>query len=196
MRHYNELEKNMTTATVAAPASAPWQIDASHTEIEFSARHLMISNVKGRFSNPTGTVNIDPKRPAAVDLKVTFPVATIDTRNEQRDAHLKSADFFDAEKFPEITFEGKRIEGDVSSRFKLVGDLTMRGVTREVTLDVTAEGAGGDPWGNERLGFSATGSLDRKDFGLVWNQMLEAGGVAVGDTIKLVINTELMRPKA
>ncbi len=186
----------MTTATVAAPTSAPWQIDPTHTEIEFSARHLMISNVKGRFSNPTGTVTIDPTRPRVVDLEVTFPVATIDTRNEQRDAHLKSADFFDAEKFPEITFKGKRIDGDIGSEFKLVGDLTLHGVTREVTLDVTAEGAGGDPWGNERLGFSATGKLDRKDFGLVYNQILETGGVAVGDTIKIVINTELMRPKA
>jgi polyisoprenoid-binding protein YceI len=187
----------MTAATAPAPtATTPWQIDASHTEIEFSARHLMISNVKGRFSNPTGAVSVDPKQPRSVDLDVTIPVATIDTRNEQRDTHLKSADFFDAEKFPQITFKGKGIDGNITGQFKLTGDLTIRGVTREVTLDVTAEGAGNDPWGNERLGFSATGAIDRKDFGLVWNQMLEAGGVAVGDTIKIVVNTELMRPKA
>ena len=186
----------MTTATIPAPATtAPWQIDTAHTDVEFSARHLMISNVKGRFSNPVGTVRVDPRKPGAIDLEVTIPVATIDTRNEQRDAHLKSADFFDAGTFPTITFKGKRIAGDVTGQFKLIGDLTIRSVTREVTLDVTSEGAGGDPWGNERLGFSATAKIDRKDFGLTWNQALETGGVVVGDTIKIVVNTELMRPK-
>lgn len=186
----------MTTASpIATTATTPWQIDASHTEIEFSARHLMISNVKGRFSNPTGSLTLNPKAPRAVDLEITIPVASLDTRNEQRDTHLKSADFFDAEQFPTITFKGKRLEGDVTSEFKLIGDLTLRGVTREVTLDVTSEGSADDPWGNERLGYSATGKIDRKDYGLTWNQLLETGGVAVGDTIKIVINTELMRPK-
>lgn len=187
----------MTAATQPNPiaVAAPWQIDAAHTEVEFSARHLMISNVKGRFSDPAGSVAFDPKQPSALELDVTIPVATIDTRNEQRDAHLKSPDFFDAARFPTITFKGKRIDGDILTRFALVGDLTIRGVTREVTLDVTAEGAGSDPWGNDRLGYSATGKVDRKDFGLTWNQLLETGGVAVGDTIKIVINTELMRPK-
>jgi len=185
----------MTTAT-APISSAPWQLDAAHTEIEFSARHLMISNVKGRFSDPTGTLSFDASKPTSLDLDVTIPVATIDTRNAQRDAHLRSGDFFDAEQFPEMRFKGKRIEGNTQKEFKLVGDLTIRGVTHEVTLDVTAEGAGGDPWGNDRLGFSATTKIDRKDFGLTWNQLLETGGVAVGDTIKIIINTELMRPKA
>jgi len=187
----------MTTATAPVQAAtAPWQIDPTHTEIEFSARHLMISNVKGRFSNPTGSVVFDPKNPAALAIDVSIPIASIDTRNEQRDAHLRSADFFDAENFPAMTFQSKRAVGNTASAFKLIGDLTIRGVTREVTLDVTAEGAGGDPWGNDRLGFSAEGKIDRKDFGLVWNQLLETGGVAVGDQIKIIINTELMRPKA
>lgn len=186
----------MTTAIAPLTVATTWQIDPAHTEIEFSARHLMISNVKGRFGSPTGQVIYDVRKPGTVDLHVEIPVATIDTRNEQRDVHLKSADFFDAEHFPSITFKGKRTEGDISGEFKLIGDLTIRGVTREVTLDVTAEGAGGDPWGNDRLGFSATGKIDRKEFGLVWNQLLEAGGVAVGDQIKIIINTELMRPKA
>lgn len=187
----------MTTATMAEPTTkAPWQIDAAHTEVEFSARHLMISNVKGRFSNPTGTMQFDPKRPQAIDLEVSIPIASIDTRNEQRDTHLKSADFFDAATFPTMTFKGKRVDGDITGAFKLTGDLTIRGTTREVTLDVTSEGAGSDPWGNDRLGFSATAKVDRKEFGLVYNQVLETGGVAVGDTIKIIINTELMRPKA
>jgi polyisoprenoid-binding protein YceI len=189
----------MTTETLAAPAptsvATPWQIDIAHTEIEFSARHLMISNVKGRFSNPTGSVRYDPARPGSLKLEVSIPIATIDTRNEQRDAHLRSADFFDAENHPIMTFKGRRIEGDVSGKFTLIGELTIRGVTREVTLDVTSEGTGPDPWGNDRLGFSATGKINRKDFGLVWNQLLETGGVAVGDEIKIIINTELMRPK-
>ncbi len=186
------------TATITEPlkSTAPWQIDASHTEIEFSARHLMISNVKGRFSDPSGQVVVDPAQPSALKLKVEIPVATIDTRNEQRDAHLKSADFFEAEKFPTMTFTGKRIVGDTNAQFQLVGDLTIKGVTKEVTLNVTAEGAGNDPWGNERLGFSAAGKINRKDFGLTWNQLLETGGVAVGDEIKIIVNTELMRPKA
>lgn len=187
----------MTAAVKPEPRAIDlaWQVDAAHAEVEFSARHLMISNVKGRFSNPAGRLVFDPAKPGAFALDVTIPVATIDTRNEQRDAHLRSPDFFDAEHFPTIHFTGKRIEGDTSKQFRLVGDLTIHGVTREVTLDVTAEGAGVDPWGNDRLGFSASGKVDRKEFGLVWNQILETGGVAVGDTIRIVINTELMRPR-
>jgi polyisoprenoid-binding protein YceI len=186
----------MTTALSADPvAVAPWQIDPAHTEIEFSARHLMISNVKGRFSDPAGTVSYDPDQAGSLQLEVTIPIATIDTRNEQRDAHLRSADFFDAEHHPTMTFKGTRIQGDISGRFKLIGDLTIRGITREVTLDVTSEGAGADPWGNDRLGFSVTGKINRKDFGLLWNQLLETGGVTVGDEIKIIINTELMRPR-
>ena len=184
-----------TLAEAPASVAAPWQIDTAHTEVEFSARHLMISNVKGRFSNPTGSVSYDPARPGSLKLEVSIPIATIDTRNEQRDTHLRSADFFDAGHHPLMTFKGRRIEGDIRDKFKLVGDLTIRGVTREITMDVTSEGAGPDPWGNDRLGFSATGKVNRKDFGLMWNQLLEAGGVAVGDEIKIIINTELMRPK-
>ena len=186
----------MTTATSPDPvALAPWTIDPAHTEIEFSARHLMISNVKGRFSDPAGTVTYDPDQPGSLQLDVSIPIATIDTRNEQRDAHLRSADFFDAEHHPTMTFKGTRITGDISRRFKLIGDLAIRGNTREVTLDVTSEGAGADPWGNDRLGFSATGKINRKDFGLTYNQVLETGGVVVGDEIKIIINTEIMRPK-
>src|SRR5579862_1446996 len=187
----------MTPATLQASTStAPWQIDPSHTEVEFSARHLMISNVKGRFSDPAGSVTIDPEHPASLNLDVTIPVATIDTRNQQRDAHLRSADFFDADHFPTMSFKGTRVSGDISDRFTLSGQLTIRGVTRDVTFDVTAEGSGPDPWGNERLGFSATAAISRAEFGLTWNQLLETGGVAVGDQIRIIINTELMRPRA
>ncbi|HEY3934123.1 MAG TPA: YceI family protein [Gemmatimonadales bacterium] len=186
------------TATLEAhdTATIPWQIDSSHTEVEFSARHLMISNVKGRFSSPSGTVRYDPAHGVPLDLEVTVPIDTIDTRNAQRDAHLRSADFFDAEHFPTMTFKGRHIEGDITKSFKLIGELTIRGTTRDVTLDVTSEGNGPDPWGNDRLGFSATATINRTDFGLLWNQLLETGGVAVSDQIKIIINTELMRPRA
>ncbi|MGH7523468.1 MAG: YceI family protein [Gemmatimonadales bacterium] len=186
----------MTTAVLADPvALAPWTIDPAHTEVEFSARHLMISNVKGRFDSPTGSVTYDPARPDSLELDVSIPVNTIDTRNAQRDAHLRSADFFDAEHFPEMTFKGKRIEGDISGKFKLIGDLTIRGNSRAVVLDVTAEGGGPDPWGNERLGFSVTGKINRQEFGLRWNQLLEGGGLTVSDEIKIIINTEILRPR-
>ena len=186
----------MTSAVLADPvAVAPWSIDPAHTEVEFSARHLMISNVKGRFDSPTGSVSYDPARPDSLELDVSIPVKTIDTRNAQRDAHLRSADFFDAEHFPQMTFKGKRIDGDVAGKFKLIGDLTIRGTTREVALDVTAEGGGPDPWGNDRLGFSATGAVNRQEFGLRWNQLLEGGGLTVGDEIKIIINTEILRPR-
>ncbi|HEY2807143.1 MAG TPA: YceI family protein [Gemmatimonadales bacterium] len=186
----------MSNATIEGSVTTrPWTVDASHTEVEFSVRHLMLSNVKGRFSDVSGSVEFDPKNPSSLKLDVTIPIATIDTRQGQRDTHLRSADFFDAERHPTMTFKGKRIIGDPMDGFQLVGDLTIRGTTREITLDVTTEGSGIDPWGNERIGYSATGKLDRKEFGLIWNQVLEAGGVAVGDTVKIIINTEIMRPK-
>ena len=185
----------MTAAAAHPVALAPWQIDTAHTEVEFAVRHLMISTVKGRFANVTGHVTYDPADPDALDVEVTIPVATVDTRVEPRDNHLRSADFFDAEHHPTITFRARRVEGDVSRPFKLIGDLTIRGVTQGVTLDVTPEGGMNDPWGNERLGFSATGLIHRGDFGLHYNQVLEAGGVAVGEQVKLIIKTEMIRPK-
>jgi len=186
----------MTTTLPAVAGTTPWQIDPAHTEVEFSARHLMISNVKGRFPNPSGSVSYDPDAPGSLRLDVTIPVAGIDTRNEQRDAHLRSPDFFDVEHFPTMTFKGTRVEGEIGEEFRLVGELTIRGVTREVALDVTTEGGGGDPWGGERLGFSAQGRIRRSEFGLTWNQLLESGGVAVSDEIKIILNVELARPKA
>ena len=184
----------MTTAAVAQQTT--WQIDPAHTDVEFSVRHLMVSNVKGRFGGVTGSVDLDDTHPDAAKIEVTIPVATIDTRVEQRDAHLRSPDFFAVETYPTMTFTGGRIEGDPQGDFKLAGELTIRGITKPVTLDVVTEGRGSDPWGNERLGFSATTKIDRKEFGLTWNAALETGGVVVGDTVKITINAELMRPKA
>jgi polyisoprenoid-binding protein YceI len=182
----------MTTATVAAPGTSTWQIDPSHTEVEFSVRHLMISNVKGRFGAMQGQVTLDPASPQKAGVNVTIDVTSIDTREEKRDAHLRSPDFFDVDHFPVMTFTGATVHGNPEGEFQLSGDLTIRGVTRPITLDVTFEGAGNDPWGGTRRGFSARGKLLRSAFGLEWNAALETGGVVVGDEVKIMINAELV----
>jgi len=156
----------------------------------------MIATVRGRFGAVSGTVKGLGSGAKAPELDVSIDVASIDTRQPQRDEHLRSADFFDAAKFPNITFKGRRVNGDVGGAFKLIGDLTIRGVTREVVLDVESQGERADPWGGYRAGFSATGRVDRRDFGLTWNQLLEAGGFAVGDEIKITIDAELTRQAA
>jgi polyisoprenoid-binding protein YceI len=180
--------------TVSAPATtkATWKIDTAHTHAEFAVRHLMISTVKGRFADVQGVVHSDESDLAKSDVDLTISVASIDTREPQRDAHLRSADFFDAENFPQITFRSTRIEGPGDS-FKIVGDLTIRGTTREVVLDVTSEGRAKDPWGGERAGFSATTKIKRSEFGLLWNQVLETGGVVVGEDVKISIDAELVK---
>jgi polyisoprenoid-binding protein YceI len=178
---------------VTAPSVTTWKIDSAHTAVEFSVRHLMITTVKGRFSEVSGTVTSDDSDPARGDVDITINAASIDTREPQRDAHLRSADFFDVEKFPTLTFRSERIEAVKGDRFTLVGHLTIHGVSREVVLDVAAEGRVKDPWGGDRAGFSATTAIKRSDFGLMWNQLLEAGGVAVGDEIKIAIDAELVK---
>jgi polyisoprenoid-binding protein YceI len=180
-----------TTLNPEATTTQTWQIDPAHTNVEFAVKHLMISNVKGRFGDVNGALSGSLEDPADFTLDVTIDTQSVDTRQAQRDAHLRSPDFFDVEKFPTIRFVGKSIKGDVTDEFKLVGDLTIRDVTREVTLDVTNEGSLTDPWGNARIGFSAKTRIDRKDFGLQWNQALEAGGFVVGDEIKISVDVEL-----
>lgn len=170
-----------------------WQIDPAHSAAEFAVKHLMISTVKGRFADLKGTVSVDDANPAQVDVDVVIAVASIDTRVEQRDAHLRSADFFDVEKYPTIHFKSKRADGDMGGDFKLIGDLTMHGVTREVTMNVEASGTVKDPWGGERAGFAATTKINRKDFGLTYNMALEAGGVMVSEEVKISIEVELVK---
>jgi polyisoprenoid-binding protein YceI len=185
----------MTTMMAAAPTVTAWTIDASHTEVEFSVRHLMISNVKGRFGAVKGEVVLDSTTPGLAQIDVAIDVTSIDTREEKRDAHLRSPDFFDAAHFPTMTFSGGTFTGNAEGEFKLAGNLTIRGVTKPITLDVTFEGAGNDPWGGTRRGFSAKGKLLRSAFGLEWNAALETGGVVVGDEVKITINTELVLQK-
>jgi polyisoprenoid-binding protein YceI len=183
----------MTETTLTTPQTlTTWKIDPSHSNVEFGVRHLMISTVKGRFTDVSGSVQGDLADPTSGKVDITIGLASIDTREAQRDAHLRSGDFFDVEKFPSMTFRSTRIEGRGDS-FKVIGDLAIRGVSRPVVLDVTAEGLGKDPWGGDRAGFSATAKIKRSDFGLTWNQLLETGGVAVGDEIKISIDVELVK---
>lgn len=177
----------MTTATAVSKPTT-WQIDPAHTSVEFAVRHLMISTVRGRFGSVSGSLTGLGQAPS---LSVTIDAASIDTRVAQRDEHLRSADFFDVANHPTITFTSTRLEGKPTGSFRLIGDLTIRGITRDVALDVEYQGGGKDPWGNERMGFSASGKLDRKAFGLTWNQVLEAGGLTVGDEVKFTIDVEL-----
>lgn len=189
-----------STSTVPAPVpgalagGSSWQIDPAHSHVEFAVRHLMISSVKGAFGDVQGTVWVDESDPRRVLIDITIQVSSIDTRQEQRDAHLRSSDFFDAARFPTITFRSWVVEGDYhDSEFRLRGDLTIRDVTREVVLVVSNEGRLTDPWGAERAGFSAQGKIDRTDFGLTWNQALETGGFVVGNEVKISIEVELIR---
>jgi polyisoprenoid-binding protein YceI len=166
-----------------------YTLDAAHSTVEFVVRHLMISKVRGRFGTFEGTIELAPGSdlPQAIDVKID--AASIDTREPQRDAHLKSPDFFDVEKFAQLTFVSKRLEG-TPAEFRLYGDLTIHGVTREVVLDGEFEGRARDPWGGERVAYSAATTINRKDFGLTWNQALELGGVAVSDEVKIELNVQ------
>lgn len=173
-----------------------WEIDSGHSGINFSVRHLVIAKVRGKFSRWSGTIEAPDGAAAKAALKVTIDASSIDTGVADRDTHLKSADFLDVANFPEITFAGKRVEKAGKSRLRVTGDLTLHGVTKEVVLDVEDAGRTKDPWGNERAGFAAKTSIDRKDFGLTWNQVLEAGGVMVGERVDIEIEVEAVKQAA
>jgi polyisoprenoid-binding protein YceI len=184
----------MSTRTETATAVATaWKIDPSHSHVEFAVRHLMITTVKGRFGEVNGTLYGDETDLGNASIELTIPVSTIDTRDAQRDAHLRSADFFEAEKYPEIRFRSRKIARTGDDTFAVDGDLTIRDVTKPITLIVTAGGHAKDPWGGERVGYSTTAKINRKDFGLNWNQALEAGGVLVGDEVRISAELEFLR---
>ena len=183
-------------ATSAQPQTkGSWVMDPAHTSIEFSAKHLVITTVRGRFEKFEVRPDFDPDHPEHSSVEVRIDASSISTREPKRDAHLKSPDFLDAEKSPYITFKSGRVQRKGGDRYELVGDLTIRDVTREVVLNTTFAGIAKDPMGNEHAGFSAETSLNRKDFGLNWNMALETGGVLVGDVIKIYIETELVKQK-
>ncbi len=171
-----------------------WTIDSAHSGAQFTVRHMMVSNVRGQLSNITGTVVYDPANPAASKVDATIDVNTINTNEPKRDAHLKSPDFFDAGKYPTMRFVSKRVMPAGPGKLKLLGDLTLHGVTKEVTLDVEGPAAAiKEGNGGARTGASATTKINRKDFGLTWNRAMEAGGVAVGDEITITLDVELTR---
>jgi polyisoprenoid-binding protein YceI len=170
-----------------------WTIDFAHSHIQFSARHMMITNVRGEFEKFTGQVEFDENNIANSTATLEIDAASINTREEKRDAHLRSADFFNAEQYPVIRFVSKHVVLTDANQGRLVGDLTIRDVTKEVVLDVEYTGALKNPWGALSAGFSAQGKINRKDWGLNWNVALETGGVLVGDEIKLTIEVELIK---
>lgn len=172
-----------------------WEIDSGHSGIHFSVRHMVVARVRGKFARWSGALVAEDGDPGRASVEVTIDAASIDTGVADRDAHLKSADFLDVASHPEITFNGRRSERLDDHRLRLTGDLTIRGFAREVVLDVEYAGRTKDPWGNERSGFSARTSIDRQAFGLTWNQILEAGGLMVGDRVDIEIEVEAVRQK-
>lgn len=173
-----------------------WEIDSSHSGIHFSVRHLVIAKVRGQFSRWTGTLVVPDGDFGRASLEAAIDAASIDTGVADRDAHLRSADFLDVERYPEMTFKSTQVEAAGSDRLRVGGQLTIKGVTRDVPLEVEHPGQVKDPWGNERAAFTAKTSIDRRDFGLTWNQQLETGGVMVGDRIDIEIEIEAVRQAA
>ena len=170
-----------------------WQIDPAHSHIAFSARHMMIAKVRGRFEKFSGTVDFNESNPGASTVTVEIDAASINTREEQRDGHLRSPDFLDVDNYPNLSFQSKRVEQTSTDNGKLIGDLTIRGVTREVALDVAYAGQAKSPWGTTSAGFSGSTTINRKEWGLEWNQTLETGGVLVVDKVKIDIELELVK---
>ena len=173
------------------PVAGRWQVDTSHSSVEFVARHLMIARVRGRFTDFAGTIDVGDT-PEDSSVEVTIQAASISTGDEKRDEHLRSADFLDSERFPVLEFRSAAVAAR-GSRWTVSGDLTIRGVTRPVVLDVEFDGAAIDPWGNAKVAFSASTEINREDFGLLWNAPLETGGVVVGPKVRIELGIEATR---
>jgi polyisoprenoid-binding protein YceI len=208
LSHYPEscyeeesMESEMTAGTrlttempVQPGTQSTWTIDPAHSSIEFAVRHMMFTKIRGRFKEFSGTIScLDESNPTKAKVEATIDVASIDTGDANRDAHLRSAEFLDVEHYPSITFTSKRIDKKAEDQFNMVGDLTIRGITREITLDTTYNGRGTNPWGKEVAGFSASSTLNRRDFGLTWNVALETGGMLVGDNLEVDIEVEAVK---
>jgi polyisoprenoid-binding protein YceI len=199
----NVLTRIAATAGIAAVLALPavgagsnWQIDPAHSAAQFSVRHLAISTVRGGFSNVKGTVAIDEQDITKSTVNVTIDVSTVDTREPNRDKDLRSDKFFDVEHYPTMTFKSKKVEQVTAGKLKVTGDLTIRGTTKEVVLDVDGPTAPvKDPWGNTRAAVTATTKINRQDFGVKWNATLDGGGVVVGDEVSITIDAEMVKAK-
>lgn len=173
-----------------------WQIDPTHSAVEFAVKHMMFTTVRGRFKDVKGTIEVDEQNPDRSTVNVEIAAASIDTGVPDRDAHLRSADFLDVENHPTITFRSKRVEGAMKKegdRFKVIGDLTIRGKSLEVTLESTYTGTGKDPWGNIKGAAEATAKIDRRDWGLMWNQALETGGILVANEVRIEVQVQAVK---
>jgi len=182
-------------AITAEAEMARYDVDMDHSTIGFSVAHMVVSKTTGRFMEATGVVEMDAEARQFKTIEATIKTASINTNHQKRDSHLRAPDFFDVEQFPTITFKMKTYQ-TAGDRYTAVGDLTLRGVTREITLSGTFNGVSKDPWGNTRAGFAATGKINRKDFGMVWNKTLDTGGVAVGEDVTIQLDIECIKAKA
>jgi polyisoprenoid-binding protein YceI len=192
---HNRKEAMSTTLTAPQTAtSTSWTLDPVHSVAEFKVRHMMISDVKGQFTGLTGVLTLDEGDIARSSVQATIDASTVNTREAQRDAHLKSADFFDVERFPTLSFASNRVLRTSDDELAVTGDLSIHGVTRQVTFQVEGPTAAGrDPWGNTRIGLSAMTRINRKDYGLTWNTALETGGILVGDDVAITLDLEFVK---
>jgi polyisoprenoid-binding protein YceI len=184
----------MPTTTSAPGTVTTWNLDPAHSVAEFKVKHMMISNVKGSFNGLSGVLQLDETDYTHSTVEVSIPVASLKTGDDQRDAHLKSADFFDVEKFPTLSFKSTNIDSTGGADYAVTGELTLHGVTRPITLAVEdVSQPSKDPWGNLRIGFSGSTKINRKDFGLTWNSALEAGGVLVGEDVTISLEVQFIK---
>jgi len=179
----------------AALAADTYVVDKAHSEATFQVRHI-VTRVRGKFTDFTGTIQVDPAKPEASSVELTVKTASVDTGEPKRDDHLRSPDFFEAAKFPEMTFKSTRVKSVDKDRYEVTGTFTLRGISKELTLPVTFLGFAKDPWGNEKAGFETSLTLNRKDFGMLWNKTLDAGGVFLGDEVYVTVNIEANKQKA
>jgi polyisoprenoid-binding protein YceI len=186
----------MTHTAATRVATSTWQLDPVHSSIEFSVKHMMMTTVRGRFKKFHGRLDADEAHPQGCCVEVDIDAASIDTGTPDRDAHLRSGDFFDVERYPTITFRSTSVEGDFASegsRFRVTGELTIRDTTMEIVLDCVYEGRGNDPWGKERAGFSCTAEIDRREWGLKWNQAIETGGILVANKVRIEAEVQFVK---
>ena len=184
------------TSTATRASSGIWELDPSHSSVEFSVKHMMMTTVPGRFNHFAGRIAGNEERPEGCCVELEIDAGSIDTGSADRDAHLRGPDFFDVERYPKITFHSDSAEGSFSKegdRFRVPGKLTIRDTTMDIVLDCVYEGRGTDPWGKERAGFSCTGEIDRRDWGLKWNQAIETGGVLVANKVRISAEVQFVR---